>query len=522
MMREHRLYQADFLMRGYGFQAGELLPEGGGNLALDIDPKLAWALAHRDLFPLDLNLAEPQMIARVPGIGLRNAKRIVELRRSRRIRYVDLARLRCSMDKIAALHRHGGLPAAARHAAVGVATAPDVGSAAADELVPGAAGSGLNHRASATTFADWRRAARTLLAQGVAPHEVDWSMQGEADLFGDDMAACATPDRGPSAALRVSSALMSLLEAAACFRAPDRWALLYRILWRSQQGDATAMSAADADGARLHAMAKAVKREAHKMHAFLRFRERDPAAGDPRFIAWFEPAHDVLPNAAGHFAKRMGRASWLIVTPDGTAASDGETVCFGPAPAGRPAEVDIDDQGEALWLTYYRSIYNPSRLNTGAMEMHMPVRYWKNLPEGRLIPGLISAAGAGARRTGQAQGVGARQGTQVRVEAAQAMPARALPSALVAMPSLRTVAQCDAGGGRRRACQRRVDAGRRAAGRPGRLDRRAVRRAGRQGARPRAAGCRHRPQGGLPDQRRQAFQMGAARQAPHPQDAGAA
>jgi putative DNA modification/repair radical SAM protein len=100
MMREHRLYQADFLMRGYGFQAGELLPEGGGNLALDIDPKLAWALSHRELFPLDLNLAEPQMIARVPGIGVRNAKRIVELRRSRRIRYVDLARLRCSMEKV--------------------------------------------------------------------------------------------------------------------------------------------------------------------------------------------------------------------------------------------------------------------------------------------------------------------------------------------------------------------------------------------------------------------------------------
>jgi probable DNA metabolism protein len=291
----------------------------------------------------------------------------------------------------------------------------------------------LNHRVSATSFADWRRAARSLLAEGVAPHEVDWATHGEADLFGDDVAeqvASATPDHGPGATLRISSALMSLLEAAACFRAPDRWALLYRILWRSQQGDATAMSAADADGARLHAMAKAVKREAHKMHAFLRFRERDPAAGDPRFIAWFEPAHDVLANAAGHFARRMGRASWLIVTPDGTAASDGETVCFGPAPAGRPDEVDIDDQGEALWLTYYRSIYNPSRLNTGAMEMHMPVRYWKNLPEGRLIPGLISAAGAGARRTGQAQGVGARQGTQVRVEAAQAMPARALPSAL--------------------------------------------------------------------------------------------
>lgn len=99
MMREHRLYQADFLMRGYGFQAAELL-SGPGNLPLDIDPKLAWALSHRDLFPLDLNLAEPQMIARVPGIGLRNAKRIAELRRSRRVRYADLARLRCSMEKL--------------------------------------------------------------------------------------------------------------------------------------------------------------------------------------------------------------------------------------------------------------------------------------------------------------------------------------------------------------------------------------------------------------------------------------
>lgn len=100
MQREHRLYQADFLMRGYGFQAGELLPKAG-NLALDIDPKLAWALSHREHFPLDLNMADESMIARVPGIGLRNAKRLVELRRLRRIRYIDLTRLRCSMKKIA-------------------------------------------------------------------------------------------------------------------------------------------------------------------------------------------------------------------------------------------------------------------------------------------------------------------------------------------------------------------------------------------------------------------------------------
>jgi putative DNA modification/repair radical SAM protein len=100
MMREHRLYQADFLLRSYGFQANELVTPSG-NLALDIDPKLAWALENRALFPIDLNRAEPHMIARVPGIGLRNAGRIVDLRRLRQVRYADLSRLRCSMKKIA-------------------------------------------------------------------------------------------------------------------------------------------------------------------------------------------------------------------------------------------------------------------------------------------------------------------------------------------------------------------------------------------------------------------------------------
>ncbi|WP_256077972.1 putative DNA modification/repair radical SAM protein [Massilia sp. YIM B04103] len=100
LLREHRLYQADFLLRGYGFQVSELLPQSG-NLALDIDPKLAWALANRQHFPLDLNRADLAMIARVPGIGLLNAKRIVELRRMRRVRYADLSRLRCSMKKVA-------------------------------------------------------------------------------------------------------------------------------------------------------------------------------------------------------------------------------------------------------------------------------------------------------------------------------------------------------------------------------------------------------------------------------------
>ena len=98
LLREHRLYQADFLLRGYGFEVGELL-SGPGNLALDIDPKLAWALQNREVFPLDLNRAEASLIARIPGIGLRTTERLVELRRQRRIRYEDVARMRCVLAK---------------------------------------------------------------------------------------------------------------------------------------------------------------------------------------------------------------------------------------------------------------------------------------------------------------------------------------------------------------------------------------------------------------------------------------
>ena len=98
LLREHRLYQADFLLRGYGFAVSELL-SGPGNLALDIDPKLAWALNNREHFPVDLNRAEPAMIARVPGIGVLSAKRLVALRKQKRIRFEDLTRLRCALEK---------------------------------------------------------------------------------------------------------------------------------------------------------------------------------------------------------------------------------------------------------------------------------------------------------------------------------------------------------------------------------------------------------------------------------------
>jgi putative DNA modification/repair radical SAM protein len=99
LLREHRLYQADWLIRRYGFSVEELLDPATPDLDPELDPKLVWALRHRDRFPIDLNAARREEIVRVPGIGLKSAQRIVLARRERRLRFEDLRRLGVVVDR---------------------------------------------------------------------------------------------------------------------------------------------------------------------------------------------------------------------------------------------------------------------------------------------------------------------------------------------------------------------------------------------------------------------------------------
>jgi len=119
LLREHRLYQADWLMRFYEFQASELALGPDGNMDLSMDPKLAWALQHRDQFPIDVNRASREQLLRVPGMGVKSIDRLLKARRHRRLRMDDLARLRLPLSKVApfvvaADHQPGGLLDSAR------------------------------------------------------------------------------------------------------------------------------------------------------------------------------------------------------------------------------------------------------------------------------------------------------------------------------------------------------------------------------------------------------------------------
>lgn len=242
-------------------------------------------------------------------------------------------------------------------------------------------------------FERWRVLARRWLCQGVPPERAVWTDTTSPGLF-DGEAGQPGIDLAPRS--RVSPGLIELLGRVSCHRDPRRHALMYRALWRSVHGEPRLLQdAADEDVVALTRLAKAVDRASHKMTAFLRFREVAAAQG-PRFVAWFEPEHDVLRRTAPFFVNRFGTMHWTIATPDGTAHWNRRELVFEDAdPALVPPR---EDATESLWLAYYEAIFNPARLNLRAMRREMPQRYWTGLPEANLIPTLVAQANERAGR----------------------------------------------------------------------------------------------------------------------------
>ncbi|MFO1151847.1 MAG: UdgX family uracil-DNA binding protein [Alsobacter sp.] len=245
----------------------------------------------------------------------------------------------------------------------------------------------------------FRDMARALLARGVPPERILWETgEREADLLagdvdeGVDAVLQAAPVR---AAPRVGRAFLDQAEAALLHRDPARFALVYRVLWRLHDEPGLLSLASDRDVARIAGMAKAVRREIHKMHAFVRFRDIATVEGE-RFVAWYEPEHFVEEAAAPFFAKRFASLAWSILTPRRSVHWTGERLVFGTGASRRDAP--DDDALEALWRSYYANIFNPARVNPDAMRAEMPKRFWRNLPEAALIRGLVAEAPARAAR----------------------------------------------------------------------------------------------------------------------------
>jgi probable DNA metabolism protein len=240
---------------------------------------------------------------------------------------------------------------------------------------------------SETDFDGWRKAARALALNDVKPSDVSWRVADDApELFEPTAPPLAPPD----GTFNVPAKFVELAEVAILHRNPERFALLYRLLWRLRQSHDLLDIATDPDVAELAAMAKAVRRDEHKMHAFVRFREigREQKS---HFVAWFEPEHHIVELAAPFFARRFADMPWSILTPDVCAHWDGHAVSITPGVAKR--EAPTVDRLEETWRRYYASIFNPARLKVQAMSKEMPRKYWRNLPEASMIKPLIEGAG---------------------------------------------------------------------------------------------------------------------------------
>ena len=236
---------------------------------------------------------------------------------------------------------------------------------------------------------EWRGKARRLLVAGMAPSQVVWRTgSDENGLFeaGDSMLPEADAPVGT-----VPRQFIDLAGSVIQHSSPDRFGVLYRVLWRLQSDPTFLTNAGDRDNSLLTNWASAVRRDAHKMKAFVRF--RSVMEGDlERFIAWFEPDHFVLEATAPFFARRFAGMHWGIVTPYASAWWDTENLIFGAG--GSKSDVPAADAVEDDWKSYYASIFNPARLKVRMMKSEMPVKYWRNLPEAGIIKPLIQNAKA--------------------------------------------------------------------------------------------------------------------------------
>jgi DNA polymerase len=241
------------------------------------------------------------------------------------------------------------------------------------------------------TFAGWQRAARAALLAETPPDSILWQELGHdqplLDLAGD-----AEPPKPIRSTVKVPKPFIEIAGRVACHRDPLRWALLYRVLWRLTHGERELLAiVVGPDVHQLAQMDKAIRRDVHKMRAFVRFRTVEHG-GESWYVAWFEPAHRIVELNAPFFVDRFAQMRWSILTPDRCGHWDGAQLSFTAGVS--KSEAPVDDIIEPLWRKYYANIFNPARVKVHAMRAEMPKRYWKNLPEAQMIPQLLREAPA--------------------------------------------------------------------------------------------------------------------------------
>lgn len=239
---------------------------------------------------------------------------------------------------------------------------------------------------------EWRERARKQLIDGVSPAEAVWSETPQF-LF-------SVLERKPLEKPVIPKEFLEIGPLIAAARDPDRWDLLYRLVYRlNHEGGHLLNIITDTDVKKAMDLVKSVRKDIHKMHAFVRFKKIE-IDGQESYIAWHKTEHLIMELGTPFFARRFGDKPWSIFSPDASAHWNLHELTFAE---GMPEhKFTHQDDFDEVWKTYYKSIFNPARLNIKMMKQEMSPKYWSSMPETALIHELIREAPERLQKMAQA------------------------------------------------------------------------------------------------------------------------
>ena len=388
LRRENRLYQADWLMRLYGFSIDEVIDSASPWLDLTIDPKQAFALRHPERFPVDINTADREMILRVPGIGLKSANRIVHLRQKGRIRLEHLQQLGAIVSRARPYIRCDG--SSARQWSVAATRIPaPIATMASPPDNAEASSSSAGRRVFETdgSFEGLLSAIFKAYTDPVPPDAIEPSGRGQRELFVQPM----TIDTDPAIADRVWKGLKKHVGAKRRRKLLDAYlsgnagaeTMIYQVV-------ADAIAARRGRSVTPHLstfiqidkLSRQVRLEAHRMKGLIRFEQ----TGEDGYLALVAPRYDVLPLVRRHFESRFADQRWIIYDTRrnyGLAYDGRHTQALRMDVSALTASCRNDHEQlcQSLWQNYYAAVNVQVRNNPRLHLSKLPRRYWRYLTE---------------------------------------------------------------------------------------------------------------------------------------------
>ena len=393
LVRENRLYQSDWLIRLYGFSIDEVIDADSPYLDLGIDPKQAFAYRHPELFPVDINTADREMILRVPGIGIQSANRIVNLRRMGRIRWEHLKQMGVALGRARPFIRRDGLPAAHR-TVCGTARSPG----SIEMPCTSARDFGLPHPASRLvwvtdgTFEGLLTAIFAAYRTKRKPDAIEPGGIGQLSLFEDRIDIQTDFDKADRTWRGLKRYLGSKkrrqLFEAHLSGSPGVETMIFQIVSDMVPDNKNRLESRQSAGPSSHLqvekLARKVRQEAHRMKGFVRFQQ----TGKERYLALIAPQYDILPLVRKHFEARFADQQWIIYD---TARNYGichdtrdtrELRLDSAALKAFPGDAAPNEEiCQCLWRRYYDAVNIPQRSNPKLHARMLPRRYWRYLPE---------------------------------------------------------------------------------------------------------------------------------------------